>query len=307
VRLKKVNNPQILVVGASGFIGRYVLAIAKQKGFKACGTAHSSHVKGCFRFDMARERIKEVFFNFFRGAKLPEYAVICAAVANMEMCSRNRSESYAVNVDGTIRLIEDLENLGIKSLFVSSGAVYDGKAGGYGESVPPSPINEYGRQKLIVENHILSNKIHGAIVRLSKAVGSNPYEKQLFSEWHKNTYLKQPIICLRGEIFSPTFVEDIANGILMIVKRNLRGRYHLANMDAFSRAALARLFLRVMNKNPDIEIKAFAEFNALEPRSQKTHLDSSKFISATRFIFTPMRSVMRAFCSRLPKNYGPIN
>ena len=86
----------------------------------------------------------------------PICAIVCSAVANMSSCTSEEGLSHSTNVTHTNRLIDELHTLGIKCLFLSTGAVYDGIKGDYKELDQSSPINEYGRQKVEVENYILS-------------------------------------------------------------------------------------------------------------------------------------------------------
>ena len=54
------------------------------------------------------------------------------------------------------RIIAEINNIGIKFIFLSSESVFDGKKGNYIETDSTNPIFEYGKQKDLIEKYILS-------------------------------------------------------------------------------------------------------------------------------------------------------
>ena len=74
-------------------------------------------------------------------------ALILVAVTKIDTCEEEKAMTRRVNVDGTLELIRQLVNEGIKPVFFSSDYVFDGDTGGYLDESPLNPINEYGHQK----------------------------------------------------------------------------------------------------------------------------------------------------------------
>lgn len=194
---------KFLVVGASGFVGRNLLAHVQSRGFAAVGTQSRPRQTGLVTFDLLRHRIREcVDRSFFQGAE-PVQAVISAVISNMDLCLTDRAMAHAVNVEKTIQLIDDLTELNAKVTFFSTCFVFDGKTGYYNEAAPCSPANEYGRHKAEVEEY-LRRFVPGAFVaRMDKIVGDNPCDHQLLAHWHNCLRQHQPIICLEGSLLSP--------------------------------------------------------------------------------------------------------
>jgi len=207
--------------------------------------------------------------------------------------------SRAINVDGTLQLVDDLLARGVKPVFLSSSCVYDGELGYYGEDQPSSPLNEYGRQKVEVERALVKNASDALVLRLDKVVGDDPAERQLFTEWYRWVQIGRAITCLEGQVLSPTFVGDVARAIVLSCELGLTGVYHLANPEFLARDELARQFLAALGTNGCVESRPQTSFGFTDPRPLKSCLDSSRFVRATGMRFTPMREVFAAFRRKL--------
>ena len=290
---------KFLVVGASGFVGRNLLARVQAQGFAAVGTQSRPRQTGLVTFDLLRHRITEcVDRSFFQGAE-PVHAVISAVISNMDLCLTDRAMAHAVNVEKTIQLIDDLTELNARVTFLSTCFVFDGKTGYYNEAAPCSPANEYGRHKAEVEEY-LRRFVPGAFVaRMDKIVGDNPCDHQLLAHWHNCLRQRQPIICLEGSLLSPTSVTDIARGIVLASEMGLAGVYHLANSEFFYRDELARQFCLALGTTPNVISQPLAEFKFADNRALKSYLDGSRFARETGLRFTSMREVFQAFARRL--------
>ncbi len=282
---------RILIIGASGFIGRSVLRYAKRAGHITVGTMYSTRGGDMVRFDMTHDDIRDAIPPDFLSAN-DTCAVICSAVTKIDECWKDKGRSYEINVNGTIRTLDKLNALGVKTVFLSSEAVFDGTRGYYDETIPTSPLNEYGRQKVEVEEHILSRVHRGLVIRLSMIVGDSPKDAHLFAVWLERVRRHDPIICIAGQIFSPTFVEDVAQGIVTALERKLEGLFHLANPEFFLRDELARQFVCAVGADADIVVKPLEEFTFPEKRALKTYLDGTRFAKATGMRFTSMREVL---------------
>lgn len=288
---------RLLVIGASGFIGRYILSLAKEKGYLVLGTQFSAGQPDLITFNLLTDRIMDVIPKEFLKTDEETFAVICSAISKIDQCWINREQSYKINVINTICLLNDLKGLGIRAVFLSSEQVYDGKRGYYDESMLPSPVNEYGRQKAEIESCITSNLPQDLILRLSMIIGDDPTEKHLLAQWYSWVLENKPITCIEGQVFSPTYVKDVARGTIEALSKNLNGLYNLANPEFFAREELARQFLVTLNKDKEIKIviKPQEEFGFPERRSMKTYLDGSKFNKAVGMCFTPVREIFGAF------------
>ena len=276
-------------------MGRNLLAHLKAEGFPALGTQCTAEKSGLVTFDLFKDRIQDCVDREFFASNEPTVGVISAGISQVDRCLRERETTHVVNVENTIRLIQDFRDLGIKPLFISSHAVFDGETGYDDEERPKRPISEYGRQKLEVERYIEDQAPHTLVFRLDKVVGDNPEDAHMFSEWHKWILDNRTVTCIQGQLFAPTHVQDIARSIVLGCQQGLTGFYNLAGPEFFSREELARQFAVMLGREASIVSKPMEEFGFLDPRPLKSYLDSTKLVKATGIRFTSMREVMKSF------------
>lgn len=289
---------KFLVVGASGFIGRHILTYVQSLGYASLGTQFTTKTSKLVTFDLAKDRIEDrVGPGFFRAGE-PIAAVIAGGIVPFDRCFQERETAQIVNVDNTIRLVQDLTALRVKPVFLSSQAVYDGETGYHHEDRPRQPICEYGRQKADVERFIENDAPEALVLRLDYAVGDEPEEDHLFSRWRRWIEGNEPVPCIQGQLFSPTYVEDIAQGIELCCRLGLNGFYNLANTEFFTREELARQFVFALGCKAEVAAKPVEDFGFLDRRPLKSYLDSTKFVKATGMRFTSMREVMNSFIEK---------
>lgn len=298
------SEAPFLIIGASGFVGRHLLAHLTAQGIPVVGTRSRSgkrlNVPGLIPFDLDLDRIVDtVGREFFEGPQ-PVEAVICAAVDNMDWCYRERETSRRIYVDRICRLIDDVVAIGARPTFVSTCFVFDGAEGHYDEDKRVSPVNEYAHQKLEVERHLAAHAPQSWTLRLDKIVGDDPAEETFFTQWFRLLKAGQPIVCIADSVLSPTFVDDVAKAIQLGALHRLTGVHHVANPEQFLRADLARLFCRAFGApdHPVIE-KSLSEFRFTDARALKSSLDGSRFARLTGMHHTSMSDVLNRFRTRL--------
>ncbi|MGE5390789.1 MAG: sugar nucleotide-binding protein, partial [Deltaproteobacteria bacterium] len=187
----------ILIIGASGFIGQCLYNRARQNGHIVLGTRFSRGDSELLSFDLTRQDIFDIVpADFWEADEMA--AVICSAIPKIDLCYRDKAGSTFLNVTRTIDLIDKLQARNVKTVFLSTDAVFDGIQGYYDETNHPNPLNEYGRQKQEVENYLLATHAESLIVRMGMVVGDDPASSHLFAEWYQKICNKQAIACIKG-------------------------------------------------------------------------------------------------------------
>jgi len=294
------------VIGASGFVGRHILAAAGAAGYDAVGTRANSGAGHLIHFDLLRHRIEDCLGleAGAGGGHGSVCAVICACISQIDRCYQDRSVSRAVNVEKTILMISDLIRHGIKPVFLSSSFVHDGRLGYYTEDQPCLPICEYGRHKAEVEKYLIRSGSRALVFRLDKVIGDNPDEPHLFTQWQACSEQEKPIQCIEGQLFSPTHVKDVARAVIMGCRQDLEGIYNLANTEYFTRMELAAQFVYMMGYSLEISANTQDELNFKDHRPLKTYLDASRIIQETDIRFTSMRKTISEFKKRIINRHG---
>ncbi|MDP7017439.1 MAG: sugar nucleotide-binding protein [Pirellulaceae bacterium] len=292
-----MNTDRFLVVGASGFIGSHIHEHAQTSAADSIGTKSSSPTDQLSAFDLRTDSITDCVAREFWDSGDRRFAVICSCISQIDRCFLEREQSRQVNVEGTIRLIDDLRRHGVRIAFLSTSHVFDGNVGGYSESAAIDPQSEYGRQKVVVEEHLMRAAPESLIVRLDKIVGDRPAESHLFSEWRDLAKAGRNIVCIADQVLSPTLVDDVARAVIAGCQQGISGIWHLANPEQFLRADLAQLFVARSGSGVAVEEKPVGDFAFADVRLLRTFLDGSRFIAATGVEFTSMSVAIDRFLS----------
>lgn len=288
----------LLVVGASGTIGSAVYHKAKREKISVLGTCRQGNAD-CISFVLGRDNPRGLLNALPKGSYGNCTAVIAAGRTNLRFCYEHPEESHDINVRATKELLSTLETHGIKTVYLSSDAVFDGRDGNYTETSATHPLSVYGRQKAIMEDFLGEKFPNALIYRLPKMVDENIEGNHIFADFYRNWKKSEPINCICGLRFNPTFLEDIADCILLGIKKELHGLYHVANPEPYTRAQLARKFFEKKDKDYRINESDVSEWNFSEPKPLDTTMNTDKFRQAVgRITFKGMNDVVRDFWSR---------
>lgn len=239
---------RIIVIGATGYIGRPLLKRAGPAGIGTSSTGGS----GLLQLDLVNLSL----FSF-EQLQRDDVVLMLAAISSPDVCVRQRSLAYSINVSGTIAFIEAAIARGAKVIFFSSDAVYGEQLSPFDESKRTSPVGEYARMKLFVEKRF-SEEINFRSVRLSYVFSRwDPFTRYLFDCAEKG---------LTAEVF-PSFarsvvsLDDVISGALSLANdwHKLSERViNFGGPEVLSRAEYAEVLrstvlpdLRFIEKEPD--------------------------------------------------------
>jgi len=277
------ENKDILILGASGLIGRYLFNLLKKEE-KVIGTYANNKKEGLFHFDITKDSVQNL------PIKGTGYCIICSAITKLDECKERPDYSREINVRGIEKIMIDLKKRDILPIFISSAAVFDGIRGWYKEEDEKNPISTYGGQKAEVEDFINENLQDFLIIRPGKVFGVKEGEGVLFTKWFEQYKKKEKIFCADDEELSPNYVEDVARAIKKLLKTGSKGIYHINPPEHYSRYEMAKKFFDYLGIEYTQLIRCSLDnLNFLEgKRAKKTFLDSSKFIRETQFRFTTL-------------------
>jgi dTDP-4-dehydrorhamnose reductase len=192
---------------------------------------------------------------------------------------------YQINVVGTENIAKLCQKYNKHLIFISTDFVFDGtKQGPYTESDIPKPIDWYGQTKLIGEQLAdtvvriaypyrakFDSKID--IVRKIKAKLENHEEVKMFSD----------------QITTPTFIDDIAKGLGILIDKKPTGIYHLVGSSSQSPYDMAKLIATTFGLDEtSVKATSLAEYLSnptARPYSVNGAISNQKFVN--EFGFTP--------------------
>lgn len=230
---------KILITGANGFLGYYLVQLLLQKNFSVFATG-----QGPCRLPFVEYKnfqYREMDFtnpyqvqDVFEVVK-PEVVVHAGAMSKPDECEMNQMMAYRVNVEGTVNLLLNAEDWKSFFVFLSTDFVFDGLAGMYAEEDPPRPVNYYGRTKLEAEEAVKEYEHEWAIVRTVLVYGKNHSGRGNFLTVVKEKLEKGEEYTVVGDQFrTPTYVDDLARGIVLLIEKRANGIFHLSGKEGLT-------------------------------------------------------------------------
>ena len=181
-----------------------------------------------------------------------------AAKTDVDSCEDDKilgedGAAWQINVVGTENIIEAAKANGKRVIYISTDFVFNGTKDGYQEDDKPNPVSWYGYTKYQGEERLSTSDVSFTVLRISY-----PY-RNLFEQ--KKDFVHRiidqlkidgKIMAVRDHIITPTFIDDIAFGLSLFLKRNLSGIYHLVGSSSLSAEAAARLIRTVFNLKGEV-------------------------------------------------------
>lgn len=227
--LEKATNAPILIIGATGTLGRELAA--------ACVHRHIA---------FALTSREELDLNFPHSIAnvldrwKPWAAINAAGWVRVDDAEDAAEACMSANAAGAAALAETCASRGIPTVSFSSDLVFDGSSGRYYvESDVPAPLNIYGHSKAECERCITALPGDHLIVRTAA----------FFSPWDGYNFAAQTVRTLRegacfkaadDHVITPTYVPHLCSAVLDLIIDGATGIWHLSNGEALSWAGFAR-------------------------------------------------------------------
>ena len=246
----KLTKMKILITGASGFIGSFIVEEALRRGFDTWAAVRKSSSREWLK----DERINFIELNLSSKAQLVEqlkghafdYVVHAAGVTKC----LNKADFRRINTEGTKNLVDALIETGMplkRLVFVSSLSVF----GAIKEQQPyeeiretdtPQPNTEYGRSKLAAEQYLdsLGSRIPYIILRPTGVYG--PKEKDYYIMAKSIKQHSDFAVGYRRQDITFVYVEDVVQAIFLALEKGENGRkYFLSDGQVYQSATFSKL------------------------------------------------------------------
>lgn len=178
---------------------------------------------------------KDVIEEKLVSDPLASWVLHMAAYTDVQGAEKERelgekSKAYQVNVLATDHIAHVCKQTGKHMLYIDTDYAFDGTKQLYTEEDTPHPLGWYANTKSLGAKavHALGNL--GLVIRISNPYRAHPVGKKDFA--HKileRLYAGQEVIAPTDQLFVPTFIDDIAAAIDVLVSQNASGIYHVTS------------------------------------------------------------------------------
>jgi dTDP-4-dehydrorhamnose reductase len=275
-----------IILGAEGLLGRTLARrLERDCAEVIAATRAEIDITDRFRLEAELERL------------LPTVVVNCAAWTDVDGCTRDPDRAMEVNGEGAGNVARAAAGTGCRVVHMSTDFVFDGRAGRpYTESDPPLPLSEYGRSKLEGEKQVAAAAPDHLIVRTAWVYGPSD---ATFVEKIRRLAAGGggPLRVVDDQRGSPTFVEDLAEGIVRLLPIEHRGLVHVVNTGVCSRYELAAAVLEETGLAGRVGLEATTTRpkDGVAPRPAFAALDTTLFSRLTGAPLRPWREALRAY------------
>ena len=252
----------ILITGANGLLGQHLVKKLLDRGHTVIATG-----KGPSRLPFNPDErfsyhqmdiVDGPFVNSLLMTLHPEVIIHAAAMTQVDECEENKIDCWNINVTATRFLVDSAKEINAKFIFLSTDFVFDGIHGPYAEDAEPNPVNYYGSSKWGAEKAVMESGLEWMIVRTVLVTG-NPLSgtRQNIVTWVKEKLEKgEKIKVVDDQYRTPTYVEDLADGIVLALEKNATGIFHISGKDTLTPYSIALATARLLKLDEKLVEKA---------------------------------------------------
>lgn len=169
------------------------------------------------------------------GKYKPEIIVHAGAMTKPDDCEQQQWQAYLANVEGTVTMLLNAEEQKSFFIFVSTDFVFDGEKGLYKEDDTTGPVNFYGKTKAEAEDAVKEYEFNWAIVRTSLVYGGRIANRgNILTVVKEKLEKREEYKVVDDQVRTPTYVGDLAAGIISIIQKRATGIYHLSGPDVLT-------------------------------------------------------------------------
>lgn len=249
---------KILLIGTRGQLGKEFITLLKNRGFFFSSIDENPN---CWLIDLEAGDCSIAHLNldisdFIELQRIlddfePDFVISCAAATNVDILEKNPITAIRGNVIGTLNINRVCEERGIKQIYFSTEAAYDGtKSFKYLETDAENPQSKYALTKVIADHIVLNSATQAWIFRTSWLYSLNSTSSFVtrILEKSKSSHTN---IGVTDDLFgNPTPAWWLASTVINLLKdiENLpTGLYHLCSSIAVSKYDWAKRIITDLN------------------------------------------------------------
>lgn len=237
---------KVLVIGASGQVGGAIMRFSPGN-WVAVGTYSGKQKPGLMHLDVSsREEVFEVFEKV-----RPDVAILTAACTNVDLCEIDKEKADAVNVNGPLNIRDASVKHGSKMVYISTDYVFDGEKGPYREDDATNPLGYYAWTKLEGER-ITSLAPDHLIIRTTGVYSADLDSLNFVMQVIKRLGAGEPMRVPSDQYGTPTLADNLAEGIISLLKHGKTGIYNVAGPDFMDRYSFALLIAEVFGLDKEL-------------------------------------------------------
>lgn len=235
--LSSMNQKRVLIIGASGFLGKKLLNVGKgQRGIELFGTGFSSSNAELIALDVRDPKSVKTVIRRVQ----PDVIIYASGVANVDMAETERKLTDDLNANVLKHIAGFFQG---HFIYLSTNYVFDGMNPPYSEGDKRNPVNYYGQSKVKGEDLTKELFPKHSIVRLDALYGyNNAQDRKTFVTKVIHALSVDKRLYLDNEMGrSPILIDEAAEYIFNLAKDERQGIFQLAAETSITKYEWAKL------------------------------------------------------------------
>lgn len=267
---------KILIIGASGFLGKYFIKSFKKK-YILYYTKYKNIIPG-----VPLNRIYQLKKNLPKiiNACRPDIIIHSAALTDLEKCETKKKKCHKNNYLLSKLVVNLCNKKKIKLIYISTDNFYNNKKKSK-ESDVVKPVNCYASCKLKSEKFIIKKITNYLIIRTNFFGYSRT--KSLFNFIYQNLKNDKKIYMYRNLYFNPIYAPILVKIIDKLITKKITGTFNIGSHEVISKWQFAKKVAFVFKLNSKNIIKKNYR-NFLIKRNYNTSMDIKKILKIIKNI-----------------------
>ena len=273
---------RIVVAGAGGQVGRYLVAEAARRG-------RNVRALGSSEWDITDQTAAE---RFVEGG---DVVVNCAAYTDVDGAEKDAARATAVNVTGPEAIAHACARVGAQFIHISTDYVFSGDFG----DLPPrpyepgddtGPLSVYGRTKLAGELAVLAAMPDAHVVRTAWVYTGSPVDTagDFVAVMRRLAAGDGTVDVVDDQTGSPTYAGDLVAALFEVAEGRIsESVLHAANDGQASRYEQARAVFAGVGADPD-RVRPVSSKDKPRPAARPAY-SALGAVTSTRAGLTPLQ------------------
>lgn len=281
---------KILITGASGSLGKTLTELFSKK----------YSVLGCDKkvLDItSRKQARDIVQQF-----CPDVLIHAAAFTDVEKAEKLPEDAFAINVYGTLNLLESIQMTHCLFIYISSTGIYGlaKERAPYTEFDAVVPTTQYHRSKYEGELLVKEHTGRFLILRTGWLFGGEIQQKKNFvynrylEAQDKTTLFADPV--QRG---NPTYILDFSNQIEHLILNQVIGTYNCVSADPVNRLEYIQEIVSSCGLNCEVHSIEGGKFPRIAPVSPNESALNYGLNMRGLNVMPPWKSSLRAYIKTL--------
>lgn len=289
---------RILITGSTGMLGSYLFKALKSD-YQVFGTGRKKIYEDSENF--LEFNLLDNSFKKLISWSSPNVIVHCAAITNLDFAEKNQDLTFQTNTHSLEKLSNEATDC--KIIFISSDAVFSGEISSPDETSNVSPINIYGKSKVLGERSINNNSTNNVAIRTTILGKNVDKQKTGFVEWLVNSLANNLRVELfEDAFFTPVTTWDLAKDIKYIIDSDLKGVngiVHISSSEPISKYKFGLKLCKELKLNTNlIKPCMLREKSLVAKRSLNQSLNSSYYYAKSNFKQKSVDEVVESIAKR---------